>query len=113
MKELKDKYRKKLITLIVKEREYPQIIMILEALLRRLPKSHPKRKKVEDDLARRRAGYNGEKANDYFAALLPEDSYIFHDPRLANGKSFFQMDTLLISANYMAVSEKLLRNSIL
>lgn len=91
--------------MIVKEREFPQIIKILEALLRRLPKKHPKRKKIEDDLARRRAGYNGEKANDYFVALLPEDYYIFHDLRLANGKSFFQMDTLLVSANYMVIDE--------
>ncbi|MBP2240784.1 ribosomal protein L37AE/L43A [Cytobacillus eiseniae] len=44
------------------------------------------------------AGYQGEKASDYFVKKLPEKEYlIFHGLRLQNGDSFFQMDTMILS----------------
>jgi hypothetical protein len=69
-----------------------------EALERRLAKNHPKRPEVEEKLGSFQAGYRGEKTLNYFLSLLPPKKYhIFHDIRLPNGPTFFQIDAILIS----------------
>jgi hypothetical protein len=50
--------------LIKKVRNVPVKIRVNEALLQRLPADHPKRSKIEEDLAIRRAGFHGEKTMD-------------------------------------------------
>jgi hypothetical protein len=84
--------------LILKERPIPYIILLIEALLRRIPKNHPKRPQIENDLNKWWASYRGEQSVDYHLDILPKDDYtILHSLRLNNNQNYFQMDTLLLS----------------
>lgn len=86
--------------MIVKKRKIPLRVEQNEALLRRLPKHHFKRKDIEEDLARRIAGFRGEESLDYYLRFLPRDKFlVLHDTRLSTGYSFFQIDTLILSKN--------------
>ncbi|MGM0874073.1 MAG: hypothetical protein ACQEWV_04595 [Bacillota bacterium] len=67
--------------MIIKEKELPIKIKKLEALLRRLPKGHSKCSYVEEEFAKRMAGYKGEKSLEYYLSFLDEDFHIFHDLR--------------------------------
>ncbi|MCJ7841518.1 NERD domain-containing protein [Lederbergia sp. NSJ-179] len=71
----------------------------LEALLRRIPKSHPSWYKVESRLARCISGLYGEKSLDYYISHIPhEELFIFQSLRLPlPDDSFFQMDFLLLA----------------
>lgn len=92
--------------MIIKERKIPTNILKLEALLRRLPSNYPKRKDIEQQLARRRAGYNGEQSLDYYLSFLDPKTYsIFHDLRLSNGSQFFQIDTFLLTPYFGIILE--------
>ncbi|EIJ80702.1 nerd domain-containing protein [Bacillus methanolicus PB1] len=92
--------------MIAKQRKIPIRIQIYEALLRRLPKNHPKRPEIEEDALKRQAGYKGEQALDFYLNLLPEKDYtIFHDLRLPYGNSHFQIDTLLLSSTFALILE--------
>ncbi|MFE8701854.1 nuclease-related domain-containing protein [Cytobacillus sp. FJAT-54145] len=91
--------------LIIKERKIPIIIHQLQALLRRLPVNHPKRPMIEEDLAKRLAGYRGEQSLDYHLRFLDQDQYkIFHDLRLIN-QDAFQIDVLLLSSYFVLLLE--------
>lgn len=84
----------------------PIHIRKLEALLRRLPKNHVKRKEIEEQLARRMAGYRGEQSLDYYLSFLTKKNYIIlHDLRLHDGERHFQIDTLLITPHYLLILE--------
>ena len=50
--------------MIEKERTIPRIILILQALLRRLPLHHPKITVISEELGKRMAGFKGEKTLD-------------------------------------------------
>ncbi|MFE8701377.1 hypothetical protein ACFYKX_12300 [Cytobacillus sp. FJAT-54145] len=66
--------------MIVKERKVPIKVEVNKALLRRLASTHPKRKKIETDLGKNLAGYNGEQSLDYHLSFLPNDEFfILHD----------------------------------
>ena len=92
--------------MIAKERTIPLRLIKLEGLLKRLPINHPKRPLIEQDLAKRKAGFSGEKASDYYVHKLPEkDFIIFHDLRLQNGSHFFQIDTLILHPTFALILE--------
>ncbi|MBM7662390.1 ribosomal protein L37AE/L43A [Bacillus mesophilus] len=92
--------------MIKKTREIPLIILKLQALLRRLPPSHPKRPLIQEDLAKYLAGFKGEQAVDYYLSFLPQDNYqIFHGLRLQLGTHFFQMDILFLSPKFILICE--------
>lgn len=75
------------------------------ALLRRLPKNHPMRPKIEKDLRAWLKGYYGEKEFSYYLSFLPEDQYyIFHGLRLKDKKAF-QMDVLIVSQAFALIAE--------
>jgi hypothetical protein len=59
----------------VKERNIPLVMLVLEALSRRLSLNYPKYQQVLEELGRRQAGYKGEVSLDYFLRLLPMDKY--------------------------------------
>ena len=82
-------------------------IQQLEALLRRLPKSHPKKHLINEDLAKYLAGYKGELSIDYYLATLPKnDFHIFYDLRLCNNQTeFFQLDVLVLSSSFLLIIE--------
>ncbi|BCB04208.1 nuclease-related domain-containing protein [Bacillus sp. KH172YL63] len=88
--------------MIAKERETPQKLVKTEALIRRLqPLNHPKRPIIEQDLKKRKAGFNGEKAVDYHLSFLSDKKYmIFNDLKLPMTPDFFQIDTLLLTSHY-------------
>lgn len=85
--------------LFEKEFTYPISLQQIEALLRRIPLEHVKRPLIEEKFKILRSGYNGERNLHYHLSLLPEKSHhIFHNIRLSNGSSYFQIDFLLISS---------------
>ncbi|WP_108668994.1 nuclease-related domain-containing protein [Peribacillus acanthi] len=87
--------------MILKKREIPISIIKLQALLRRLPPTHPKIPQIQESLLKQQAGYKGEIAVDYQLSLLPEKDYrIFQDLRLQFNESFFQLDTLILTPQY-------------
>ncbi|TMU83607.1 NERD domain-containing protein [Bacillus sp. BHET2] len=92
--------------MIEKERVMPRIILILQALLRRLPQNHPKQHLISDELGKRMAGYKGETALDYtFSFLDPKTHFILHDLRIPFKDSFFQIDTLIITTKFILIIE--------
>lgn len=87
--------------LVIKERTKPLILLILEALLRRLPNSHQKYQQILDECGRRQAGYIGEKSLDYYYRDLPHQKYmILHDLNLPDGDYNCQIDTLLLTPEF-------------
>ncbi|MED1204551.1 nuclease-related domain-containing protein [Heyndrickxia acidicola] len=93
--------------MVVKERKIPIKIQKIEALLRRIPITHPKRPLMEEELAKSYAGYRGEQSLDYHFKFLPEKNYlILHDLRLNNNEhSYFQVDSLLMSSKFLVIIE--------
>lgn len=92
--------------MIVKPPKKSKYILTLESLLRRLPDNHPKRHDLENLLARLLAGYQGEKAMEYYFKFLPQkDYYIFHHLRLPFLDVYFQIDYLIYSRKFILVSE--------
>ncbi|WP_409273872.1 nuclease-related domain-containing protein [Neobacillus sp. SCS-31] len=92
--------------MIALERVIPLIILMLEALLRRLPSGHSRRKEVEESLRTQKAGYNGEKSVDYYLNFLDKEKFmIFKGLRLKNNGFFFQIDTLLITPFFALILE--------
>ncbi|MBY0123818.1 NERD domain-containing protein [Bacillus sp. S/N-304-OC-R1] len=92
--------------MIAKERTIPIKILASEALLRRLPADFVMRPLIEKDLAKRKAGFRGEVATDYYVHKLPKKEFtILHDLRLSNGQDYFQIDTLIISPTFALILE--------
>lgn len=94
-----------MLLLISKKRSVPLILKKEEALLRRLPDSHPQYPAISASLARRRAGYKGEQSLDYHLNQLDRTSHIFHDLRFCIDSLFFQMDTLLLTPYFILIIE--------
>ncbi|MFJ7727167.1 nuclease-related domain-containing protein [Neobacillus sp. NPDC097160] len=92
--------------MVIKERTIPLVLLILEALCRRLPLNYPKYQQIIEELGRRRAGYQGEVALDYYLRLLPIDKYlILHDLNLPDGDYNCQIDTLLLTPEFALIIE--------
>ncbi|WP_246938627.1 nuclease-related domain-containing protein [Bacillus pinisoli] len=92
--------------MIKKERSFPVKLYTLQALLRRLPKHHPKYQSLQDECLRRKAGLKGEQSIDYeLSQLHTKEDYIFHDLRLPNREQFFQLDTLLVTKSFIVIIE--------
>ena len=92
--------------MIVKRRKIPLRIMINDAVLRRLPQTHPKCTEIKQDLLKSRAGHKGEQELDYFTSMLHEDDFhIFEGLRLNIGDTHFQMDSLLLSPAFALIIE--------
>lgn len=92
--------------LIGKLRSIPLKILILRALLRRLPKNHPKRKQIKEELSGREAGYQSEEYLDsLIQELLGSKFILFHDLNFTEGTSTYQIDNLLISPQLALIIE--------
>lgn len=92
--------------LIVKKRGIPLTKLKLEALIRRVPPSHPKVPILRTHLLKRNSGYQGELAIDYPLSFLSEKEYfIFHDLRLKISDHHFQLDTLIICKKFIIILE--------
>ncbi|MBS2970501.1 NERD domain-containing protein [Metabacillus sp. KIGAM252] len=92
--------------MIRKERKIPIKILKLEALLRRLSKAHLKYPLIKEDLSKIKAGYRGEQSLDYYLSFLSNEKYhILHDLRLPHKTHHFQIDSLLLSPNFILIME--------
>jgi Nuclease-related domain len=92
--------------LFAKDRVKPIKIDQNEALLRGLVDNHPKIPLIEQDLKKRKAGFNGEKAVDYQLSFLTDKKYmIFNDLKLPLTPHHFQIDSLLFTPYYTLILE--------
>jgi hypothetical protein len=92
--------------LFIKPIRMPVYLLILQAILRRLPKSHHRRHEIEQDYARRYSGFKGEQSLDYYLSFLPQkDFFIFHGLRLKGDQHHFQMDFLILTSFYFLIIE--------
>jgi hypothetical protein len=92
--------------LIMKKLTPPQRLFLTQILKIRLILGHSKYQEIEKDLAKRWAGYWGEIALANYVKELPHDKYlIFHDLQLKYNGIHFQIDTLLLSQNYILIIE--------
>ncbi|WP_180953685.1 nuclease-related domain-containing protein [Bacillus sp. T33-2] len=92
--------------MIVKQRSIPIKIFMEEALLSRLPKTHPKWQNVYNDRRRRINGLKGENSLDYEFSFLPDKGLlIFHGLRLPHNEYYFQIDTLILSTRFAFIVE--------
>jgi hypothetical protein len=92
--------------LLLKARSYPIILLVLEALIRRLPKNHPKLPILQGDYNKRMAGYWGEKRLDEFIDGIPHfPFYILRDLSLNVRGVLCQIDTLLLSPFFAIILE--------
>jgi hypothetical protein len=92
--------------LLLKGRSYPIILLVLDALLRRLPKNHPKLPILQGDYNKRMAGYWGEKRLDEFLDGVPNfPFYILRDLSLNVRGVLFQIDTLILTPFFVLILE--------
>jgi hypothetical protein len=92
--------------LILKDREYPKNLLVLEALIRRVVKTHPKMTLMQSDYNKRVAGYWGEKRLDEIIDGIPNlPFFILRDLSLTVKGISFQIDTLLLSPFYFLIIE--------
>ena len=76
-------------------------ILIYEAVVKRLPFNHPRKKEFQTKLMKLKAGYKGEVDLDYYLAQLPEKEYILlQGLRLPHLETHFQIDTLLLAPSF-------------
>lgn len=76
------------------------------ALDERLAEDYPKKGAILEDIAKREAGYNGEKNLCYHLNFLPkEDFRILFDLQLKINDKEFQIDVLLISLYFALIIE--------
>ena len=92
--------------MIGKDCEKPLKLLMLEALNRRLPESHPVQAALTVDIRKIHAGYRGEKRVFSILKALPEKDYLlFHDLRLPSIPYPFQIDILLVSSSFILILE--------
>jgi ribosomal protein S27AE len=92
--------------LIVKKRGNSISQQKLEAILRRIPISHSKRSKVEDDLKMCISGIKGEQSLDYYLNFLDQwNFYIFQSLRIEGENGAFQLDFLIITYGFLLIIE--------
>ena len=82
-------------------------IQALEALHRRMPELHPKKKYVEEDVRKSVAGFKGEmEVNRHLVRLHNPEYRVFHGLWLSEMYGeYFQMDFLLISPSFFLIIE--------
>ncbi|MBY6037019.1 NERD domain-containing protein [Fictibacillus nanhaiensis] len=91
--------------MIKNDRKPPIIIESLSVLLKRIP-TNPRRKEIEDHLAKHKAGFRGEQSLDYFYRYLPQDEIILlHNMRILHDEYYFQIDTLILTPHFFIVLE--------
>jgi hypothetical protein len=92
--------------LFAKGRVKPMKLEQNEALLRNLNDCHLKIPLIEQELKKRKAGFNGERAVDYQLSFLTDKKYmIFNDLKLPLTPHHFQVDSLLFTPCYTLILE--------
>ena len=89
-----------------KEKQKPVYLLKLEAALRRVVPNFVRRGEIVDELGRTAAGYRGERSIGYDLNYIDEKKYsIFNAKRLPGVGSFFQLDNLLASSQFLLIPE--------
>ncbi len=91
--------------MIVKKHTPTPFFLMLENLLRRLPRTHPTYSDLTDRLGREQAGYHGEQRLDYSLSKLDFKHFTLHDIRLPYHHTYFQIDTLLVTPRFLLAIE--------
>lgn len=92
--------------LIGKQHDPPLHLYKLKALMNRIPSYHPQYEKVKEQMAMQNAGHFGEKSLEFPLSFLEEKRFmIYHDLRISDGLHHFQIDTLVISQQYLLIIE--------
>ncbi|WP_318506813.1 nuclease-related domain-containing protein [Bacillus sp. T3] len=87
-------------------RQIPQIVHEIDAVLRRMHPSNPKRSILEELRRNFMSGYNGEKQIDYYLKnLKKENCFIFAGIRLELDGQAFQIDTLIVTPFFILIIE--------
>lgn len=92
--------------LIQKSHEVPYNLLSIIAILMRLTDSHPMSSKCHKTAANYYSGYKGELSLDYFIKFIDQKDYIIlHDFRLPFMNNYFQIDTLILTPNFIVIIE--------
>jgi Nuclease-related domain len=92
--------------MIMKERKTPVVVLMLRMLLNRLHPFFPRRPEMEEELAKYLSGHKGEQALDFYLDDLPQkDYFIFHNLRILQNTSYFQIDILILTQRYFLIIE--------
>ncbi|MBT2661999.1 NERD domain-containing protein [Bacillus sp. ISL-45] len=90
--------------MIEKNRDFPREITVLKTILKRFSLNPQLKSELESKLSRKLAGYKGEKELDYHLSQFDHTKfYILHDLRIPHKNTHFQIDSLLISDNFMLI----------
>ncbi|SEQ64457.1 nuclease-related domain-containing protein [Piscibacillus halophilus] len=88
--------------MILKQHEVPYNLLSTIAILLRLPESHSKFQNCKQEVANYYSGYKGELALDYYLTFVDQLSvHILHDVRLPFINSHYQIDTLILTPNFI------------
>ncbi|WP_100010489.1 nuclease-related domain-containing protein [Lentibacillus sediminis] len=92
--------------MFVKHRSKPFELLSLEALFRRLKEPYRRNEVLLGEYKKFLAGYRGEKKVDYKLSLYPHNNFhIFQSLRLNNFSHYFQIDTLILTNNFICILE--------
>lgn len=81
-------------------------LLTLEAVLRRLQEKSWYNEKLISAYKKEKAGYDGERNVDYALSIFPrKDFLIIKGLRLENSPFHFQIDTLILSRNFILILE--------
>ncbi|MDM5317928.1 nuclease-related domain-containing protein [Fictibacillus sp. b24] len=84
----------------------PPIVTKLSKLIRRIPQNHIKQKLLQEQLRNYSSGHTGEKSLDYFYRYLPKTNMnLLHGIRILHDHYYFQMDTLILTPNFITILE--------
>ncbi|WP_137792261.1 nuclease-related domain-containing protein [Bacillus sp. E(2018)] len=84
----------------------PPIVIKLSKLIRRIPQNHIKQKFLQEQLRNFTSGHTGEKSLDYFYRYLPKTNMnLVHGIRILHDHYYFQMDTLILTPNFITILE--------
>lgn len=88
------------------KRYIPINVHFNHALIQRLPSNHHKIPHIEKDTRKFMSGYRGELATDYHLQFLEDKNHhIFRSLRLPYKEQYFQIDTLILSRQYILLLE--------
>lgn len=80
--------------------------MKISKLLRRIPQNHHKRKELQEQLRNHSSGFKGEQSLNFFYRYLPKnDLHLLRGIRILHDNYYFQMDTLIITPNFITFLE--------
>ncbi len=91
--------------MIIRYRNRPLPLQMLDALIPRLPSNHPQLKDLRIDAAKLQKGYNGERKLDYHIEGLSDDFTIMADVCFSLHNKQTQIDSLIVSDHAIFIVE--------